>query len=536
MAPRRKSIGTIRGCFSDTLDKENNYLRSLSDYQARVRRRDSIRNCKNIADHDLERKIELEVKMKEGSSRLLAAARHPTQSLEAARALLISSKRMSIYTNELQHRSTDATTNTSISKTKGRLSISDLRFPLMWRDTDHFKNRGDHRRFAVFCLARVGTEIHDTTLVYPIDRGQTDISFPDTLLFNSVPAEFELTLEVYSHVLQEDLSIASTPKRIRRTIHSSISKTVGRKLVLSLRDEYNATKTGPQFHLVAYAKMSLNDTDGNIHTHDLALNNFDTGSFQSTVSFSFLSFWTVILSIHRYQMNFFKVSKFYLLETKANALPLFGHFCCRLAVQPDCIDKELAMGFLIINDQRCWARLHGFGIEAWKTKKLAEELQKPAIMISVDKDTLVRQSKSVNCQLRIINCVDGIRKRDTIEFYSKDDVQKCFEQLIHRIDEHSKWKHAAMNFQRIPSLENSCSNTNVGNSFAANRQQGSLYDEIPLIEPVHSESVSSMSVSKGMPKSKRHNFTGSASATLDSQTSAAMLNSHRKFFNTIHYR
>ncbi|XP_076651624.1 rhotekin isoform X2 [Halictus rubicundus] len=499
MAPRRKSIGTIRGCFSDTLDKENNYLRSLSDYQARVRRRDSIRNCKNIADHDLERKIELEVKMKEGSSRLLAAARHPTQSLEAARALLISSKRMSIYTNELQHRSTDATTNTSISKTKGRLSISDLRFPLMWRDTDHFKNRGDHRRFAVFCLARVGTEIHDTTLVYPIDRGQTDISFPDTLLFNSVPAEFELTLEVYSHVLQEDLSIASTPKRIRRTIHSSISKTVGRKLVLSLRDEYNATKTGPQFHLVAYAKMSLNDTDGNIHTHDLALNNFDT-------------------------------------ETKANALPLFGHFCCRLAVQPDCIDKELAMGFLIINDQRCWARLHGFGIEAWKTKKLAEELQKPAIMISVDKDTLVRQSKSVNCQLRIINCVDGIRKRDTIEFYSKDDVQKCFEQLIHRIDEHSKWKHAAMNFQRIPSLENSCSNTNVGNSFAANRQQGSLYDEIPLIEPVHSESVSSMSVSKGMPKSKRHNFTGSASATLDSQTSAAMLNSHRKFFNTIHYR
>ncbi|XP_033322374.2 rhotekin-2 [Megalopta genalis] len=501
MAPRRKSIGTIRGCFSNTLDKENNYLRSLSDYQARVRRRDSIRNFKNIAVHDLERKIDLEVKIKEGSSRLLAAARHPTQSLEAARALLISSKRMSVYTNELQHRDMDATLNTSIAKTKGKLSISDLRFPLMWRDSDHFKNRGDHRRFAVFCLARIGTEIHDTTLLYPIDREQTDISFPDVLLFNSVPAEFELTLEVYSHILQEDLSIASTPRRIRRTIHSSISKTVGRKLASSLRDEYNVTKMGPQFHLVAFAKMTLNDTDENICTHDLTLNNFNT-------------------------------------ETKAHALPLFGHFCCRLAVQPDCIDKELVVGSVIINDQHCWARLYAFELEAWKTKKLAEESQKPTFTICVNKDTLVRQSKSVNCQLRIINCVDGVKKRDIIQFSLNDDVQKCFEQLIHRIDEHSKWKHAAINIQRIPCSENSCSNINARNLFVTNRRQGSLYDEIPLMEPVHSQSVTRLSASKRIVKFKHHNFADISSATLglDCQTSITAHNSHRRFFNTIHYR
>jgi len=52
----------------------------------------------------------------------------------------------------------------------------------MWRDSDHFKNRGDHRRFAVFCLARLGTEIHDTSLLCPIDRAHTDISFPDVLI------------------------------------------------------------------------------------------------------------------------------------------------------------------------------------------------------------------------------------------------------------------------------------------------------------------------------------------------------------------
>ncbi|XP_031842481.1 rhotekin isoform X2 [Nomia melanderi] len=443
MAPRRKSIGTIRGSFSNNLDKENNYLRSLSDYQARVRRRESIRNCKNVAEHDLERKIQLEVKMKEGSLRLLAAAKHPTQSLEAARALLTSSKRMSLYMVELQHRGTDTYLNKSTSKSTGRLSISDLRFPLMWRDSDHFKNRGDHRRFAVFCIARVGTEIHDTTLLYPIDRGQTDISFPDVLLFNSVSAEFELTLEIYSHVLQEDLSIASTPTRIKRTIHSSISRTVGKKLALSLRDEYHSSKQGPQFHLVAYAKMTLNDTDKNIRTHDLVLNDFST-------------------------------------ETRIHALPLFEHFCCRLNVQPDCIDKEVCAGFVILNDEQCWARLRGFEIEAWKTKKHAEELQEPAFTVSVNKGTLIRQSKSVNNQLRIINCLDGIRKRDIIDFHKKEDVHTWFQQLVYRIDEHSRWKHAAINFQRIPCSENSCPNTSTKNSFAGSRRQGSLYDEIPL--------------------------------------------------------
>lgn len=63
-----------------------------------------------------------------------------------------------------------------------RLSLSDLRLPLMWRDSDHFKNKGDYRRFAVFCLARVGTEIHATALHCPVDREHTDLTFGDTLV------------------------------------------------------------------------------------------------------------------------------------------------------------------------------------------------------------------------------------------------------------------------------------------------------------------------------------------------------------------
>lgn len=215
----------------------------------------------------------------------------------------------------------------------------------MWRDSDHFKNRGDYRRFAVFCVVQVGAEVHDTSLIYPIDREQTDISFPDVLLFNNVPAKFKLILQVYSHILQQDLSIASTPRRIRRTIHSSISKTVGRKFAASLRAEYEPNKT-PQFHLVASATMTLDDTDKSIRSHDLALNS---------------------------------------LENKVHALPLFGHFCCRLAVQPHYVEDEVCAGVAIINNHRCWTRLQGPRIETWPSKEYFEGLGKPTYTICVNK-------------------------------------------------------------------------------------------------------------------------------------------------------
>ena len=69
----------------------------------------------------------------------------------------------------------------------GRLGLTDLRLPLMWKDTDHFKNRGDYRRFAVFCLAKVGTEVLDSSLVTPVDRAATDITFADSLVLSVSP-------------------------------------------------------------------------------------------------------------------------------------------------------------------------------------------------------------------------------------------------------------------------------------------------------------------------------------------------------------
>lgn len=142
--------------------------------------------------------------MREGSAKLLAACNNPktigytgnsasaqnTQMLEAAKNLLTSNERTTAYMAELERRKRDRTIDLSTAITKSTLkpkatakvSLSEIRMPLMWRDTDHFKNKGDHRRFAVFCLVKIGTDIYDTSLLCPVDRSLTDVSFNDAIL------------------------------------------------------------------------------------------------------------------------------------------------------------------------------------------------------------------------------------------------------------------------------------------------------------------------------------------------------------------
>ena len=54
----------------------------------------------------MQQKIDYEIKMREGTTRLLAASKHPTQLLEAAKNLLTSNTRIIAYMSELQKRKT----------------------------------------------------------------------------------------------------------------------------------------------------------------------------------------------------------------------------------------------------------------------------------------------------------------------------------------------------------------------------------------------------------------------------------------------
>lgn len=139
--------------------------------------------------------------MREGSAKLLAACNDPkmvgtirnppnihnTQVLEAAKNLLTSNERMTAYMSELQRRKRDR--NDTITEQKlnadkanAKVSISEFRMPLIWRESDYFKNKNDHKRFAVFCLLKIGHEICDTSMLCPVDRKCTDLTFSDVIL------------------------------------------------------------------------------------------------------------------------------------------------------------------------------------------------------------------------------------------------------------------------------------------------------------------------------------------------------------------
>ncbi|XP_066991671.1 rhotekin isoform X2 [Anabrus simplex] len=408
----------------------------------------------SLKEYDLEQKIDLEIKMREGTTKLLAACRHQTQTMEAAKNLLTSNERMSAYMAELQRRKKEPPSRPmgySAQPCAARVSLSDLRMPLMWRDTDHFKNKGDYRRFAVFCLARIGTEIYDTTLLCPVDRALTDLTFPDVLVFNQIPADFEFKLEVYSHILQDDLSIASTPRKIKKTIHSSISRTVGKKLAATLRDELNTGKIGPHFELMATARLTLDDVHDSIRTHDLQVEN---------------------------------------MENRNHQLPLFGHFCCRLAAQPDCVSQESCSGDLNLLENEpgkerswtsMWGQLQAFRLDLWNKRDHWEQGQDPVRSIIVDRDSLVQPSKTGSKEITISNLCEGKEDLTVIRTKSTEEQQKWIRYLVQHCKDHLRWKHAAEKLMDIPSPGT------TRHSFTRQLRQGSLYDETPLIETVNTE-------------------------------------------------
>ncbi|XP_018015237.1 rhotekin [Hyalella azteca] len=383
-----------------------------------------------LKEYDLEQRIGLEIKMREGSSKLLAACGATAgarttmpHALEAAKSLLTSNHRMAAYMAELQNRrklslrSASSPAVQSIPPSVARVCISDLRMPLIWKDSDHFKNRGDFRRFAVFVLLKIGTEIYDTAMINPVDRSMTDICFDDIITFSGIPADFKCELEVYSTVLHNDLTMASTPRKLRKTLHSSISRTVGRKLASSLKDELQQPpQLGPKMELVATATLDVDDVSPDIATYDLTLSN---------------------------------------IEPRSHQLPLFGHFCCRLAAAPECHSQErLAASLHVQTGEKhctvgqCWVRLQGWRLEAWESQEEARTSEHhPQICVSVDRHCKIER-ESILCVS--VNNHEGLERGCfMLTFSDEQAAQAWFDVLTQVASDHKAWGPAAVEEMEI---------------------------------------------------------------------------------------
>ncbi|KAH0623495.1 hypothetical protein JD844_006290 [Phrynosoma platyrhinos] len=183
------------------------------------------------SDCSFQEKIDFEMRMREGICKLLAVSTQKDQLLHAVKNLM--------------ERCLDFAAKERTA-CRGKIAISDLRIPLMWKGSDHFSSKDSiyfsfvagTQRYSVFCLLKIGAQVFDTELLI-VDKAITDICFESLTVFEEAGPDFQLKVEVYSCCCTEESSvITNTPKKLAKKLKTSIGKATGKKLS-SVLDESN---------------------------------------------------------------------------------------------------------------------------------------------------------------------------------------------------------------------------------------------------------------------------------------------------------
>ncbi|XP_068800078.1 rhotekin isoform X2 [Struthio camelus] len=428
----------------------------------------------SLEDTDIQKKIDHEIRMREGACKLLAACTQREQALEATKSLLVCNSRILAYMSELQRmkevqvmqrmarRPSDAGPADERLPCRGRVCVSDLRIPLMWKDTEYFKNKGELHRCAVFCLLQIGAEIYDTEMVL-VDRTLTDICFETAVLFTEAGPDFELKVELYSAGLEEEAALGSAPKKLASKLSSSLGRSSGKRVRAALDGAPGSplsnggssplllpapSVAGPKYHLLARAVLSLAEVQDGFRTHDLAVACSEESSF-----------W----------------------------LPLYGSMCCRLAAQPRCMAAQMMCGFLKLQqsgEPQSWARLYcilrGTNLFCYRRPQEAEAGVEPALTIAINKETRIRAAeKEPRSQLHcmtVSNRYGAEEVTHTLLAETRADVQRWMEAFWQHFYDMSQWKQCCDELMKIEVPP-------ARRPPAPLPKQGSLYHEMALPGP-----------------------------------------------------
>ncbi|KAJ8372692.1 hypothetical protein AAFF_G00280210 [Aldrovandia affinis] len=395
-------------------------------------------------DSNIQEKIDFEIRMQEGAYKLLVASTKRDQILNASKSLLTCNTRIKAYMKELQKRKEDQDAKFTsmrrlsdmVSKDrvpcKGKVALSGLRIPLMWKDSDHFSNKGSSRRVAVFCLMKMGVEVFDTEMVV-VDKSATDICFEGLKIFAEARPQFEMTLELYSCVVEEDTSLVNTPRKLAKRLRNSLGKASGKKLcpLLEAGDPESFLQSNPispaaKFHLLAYTTLGLAQAEGSFQSHSLIV-----------VQNAECSSW----------------------------LPLYGNLCCRLVAQPDCMTQNMMSGFLnqqqsvggVVRYCPLYCALRGGTLACYYSPEEIQAKVEPALVIPVNKETRIRamdkdRRKGSN-SLTIINPVAGeagvTGVTHVLIAQSREELEAWMEAFWQHLYDQVEWQHCCRELMKI---------------------------------------------------------------------------------------
>eukprot|EP00079_Xenopus_tropicalis_P027307 XP_012821549.1 PREDICTED: rhotekin-2 isoform X1 [Xenopus tropicalis] len=386
----------------------------------------------------IQEKLDFEIRMRDGICKLLSVSSQKEQLLNAVKNLMVCNARIQDYTALLRSQMGESNTGRRSSDVglnerqacPGKVAISGIRIPLMWKDSDHFSNKEKTQRHAVFCMLRLGQEIHDTDMVI-VDKTMTDVCFENVTIFGEARPDFQLKLELYSCCM-EDSSIANTPKKLARKLRNSIGKSAGKKF----NSELEATEPeaflfstphmpGARYGLLAQITFTFDSIEDSFRTHSLTI----TGHEDS-------SFW----------------------------LPLYGSLCCRLVAQPACLTNEAMMGFLnqqeLVGGLRSYTKfycvLKGGNLLCYYTPEEIDAKVEPALTVPINKETRIRavgkDSKTRTNSFSVINVVSGEAVTKVFSADCKEELQKWMEAFWQHFYDLSQWKNCSEELMKIQDI------------------------------------------------------------------------------------
>ncbi|XP_030234965.1 rhotekin-2 isoform X1 [Gadus morhua] len=421
-------------------------------------------------------KLDFELRMRDGAYKLLLASSKRDQVLNVSKSLLTSNARVRAYLAQLQKKKEEeedlmgATRSLAdpISDNRvpcaGKVAIAGLRIPLMWKDTDHFNNRGSSRRVAVFCVMQIGFEVFDTEMVV-VDRSATDVCFKGVTIFNEAVPQFELKVELWSCAVEDDSTIlANTPKKLAKKLRSSMGKASGKKFcpLLDSSDpgsflHSHPIPPGTKYSLLAYTTLCLSEAEGSFQSHSLVvLQDADWSSW----------------------------------------LPLYGNLCCRLVAQPHCMTQATMSGHL--NQQQCvegvlrccsmYCVLSAGSLDCYFSPEEITAKVEPSQQIPVNKNTRIRVTEKDSSgrrsnSLTIINPSPGGSESALFTMEGREELEDWVDAFHQHFYDQSEWLHCC---DRLMEME---VETPPKPALFLTKQADSVYNDLSINSPRKFESI-----------------------------------------------
>jgi rhotekin len=147
-------------------------------------------------------------------------------------------------------------------------------------------------------------------------------------------------------------------------------------------------------------------------------------------------------------------------DNRTQELPLFGHFCCRLAAQPDCMTKELICGEVSLRRGSkadfvpAFLSLKGFKLSVWASRETSADLE-PYYSLPIDKVRSFILSRSPvtdfwfdlqeasvqigdNKQVHVVRLEEGKEVTLTIQSKSAEEQQQWLAHLMKSAQDHAR--------------------------------------------------------------------------------------------------